>query len=528
MNKTKLILYIGFSGVLALLLSMMLLSFYQTYRAQERIEAVVLDQNTKLHLLTEMRTLARERTVSLEKMIIFDDVIDISEEWERFYNLGSMFIVARTAFLSMELTENEKAVIAKQRTLVRDNSLLQVEVTELILEGSDIEARDLLLNKVMPIQDQVFIFMTEMMDLQRSAAKLAVENANAEYRTTIILLIFLSLLAAAASMIVMRKIIRAITDAEHQLYVEKERAQITLQSIGDAVIATDVNGIIVHANDSSVELLRKDIEHIIGHHFNDVVNIRNEKYPAARNRLIDTVLEEGHMIKSVSDCMLLHDNGESCHVEFSAAPIQAKMTGKIQYENKASTKDPLGIVISMRDVSHVRQLTKELAYHASYDVLTGLLNRREFLLSLDSVMKSVQSDENEMTWLCFMDLDRFKGINDSCGHQAGDDVLRLVSDLLMKCTRQTDYVGRLGGDEFCLILRYLDKKNVDIITERIRKEINQINFEWDGIVFPVGASIGVVQITGTEKNTKTLLDKADMACYEAKRLGRNQVQVSEN
>ena len=168
----------------------------------------------------------------------------------------------------------------------------------------------------------------------------------------------------------------------------------------------------------------------------------------------------------------------------------------------------------------LRENETELAYQANHDSLTGLVNRRGFERYLDNALESCQMDQAEHV-LCYLDLDQFKVINDTCGHLAGDELLRQVSSVLQGGIRRHDILARLGGDEFGILMEHCDLEHASKVADSLCKLIESFRFEWEGQRFGLGVSIGVVEISHHEKSTSDLLKKADVACYAAKAAGRN-------
>ena len=166
----------------------------------------------------------------------------------------------------------------------------------------------------------------------------------------------------------------------------------------------------------------------------------------------------------------------------------------------------------------------ELEYLVAHDPLTGLLNRREFETAIVQTLDEAHSTHLASA-LCYVDLDRFKTVNDTAGHAAGDELLRQLSIILKRHIRQEDRLARLGGDEFGLILHNCSLNNAATIAEKLRNEVKQFKFSWQGMQFEVGASVGIVPITDKSENAQALLSAADAACYAAKKHGRNQVHL---
>lgn len=177
----------------------------------------------------------------------------------------------------------------------------------------------------------------------------------------------------------------------------------------------------------------------------------------------------------------------------------------------------------IQDISNARELTEKLSYQASHDSLTSLINRREFEVRLKNILKSSHSNKSEHV-LCYLDLDQFKIVNDTCGHTAGDELLRQISALLKEKLRARDTIGRLGGDEFGILMEHCSLTNALNTVETIREIIHQFQFTWEGSIFNIGASIGLADIKEFD-DVNELLKAADTACYAAKDLGRNRVHV---
>lgn len=176
--------------------------------------------------------------------------------------------------------------------------------------------------------------------------------------------------------------------------------------------------------------------------------------------------------------------------------------------------------------TRVDEATAQLAYQAMHDPLTGLPNRRAFEQALeDTLAASRRSDDHGA--LCFMDLDRFKIVNDTCGHAAGDELLRRIAALIRQRVRAQDLIARIGGDEFALILRGCDAAEAQLIAENLRESISSFRFNWEGRRFTVGASIGLVPMDGSLATASDVLVAADLACYSAKKSGRNRVVLHE-
>jgi diguanylate cyclase (GGDEF)-like protein len=186
--------------------------------------------------------------------------------------------------------------------------------------------------------------------------------------------------------------------------------------------------------------------------------------------------------------------------------------------------EPKRIVGINLDITERWRLQRELEYSASHDALTGLPNRLSFEKELEAACVETRDGRHEHV-LCFMDLDRFKVVNDSAGHAAGDAFLRLVGNLIQAGRRDCDFTARLGGDEFALLLRDCSLARAELTARELIDAIRNIRLPWDGKVYDIGASIGVTAITHRSSGSADLMSQADVACYAAKAAGRNQVMV---
>ena len=178
----------------------------------------------------------------------------------------------------------------------------------------------------------------------------------------------------------------------------------------------------------------------------------------------------------------------------------------------------------MQDITDAHMLADELSYRASYDALTGLVNRREFEQRLERVLDTAGLESTENA-LCYLDLDQFKVINDSCGHIAGDELLRQIAAVLQANVRQRDTLARLGGDEFGVLMERCSLEQAKRVAEKLRRKVADFRFVWAQKNFGVGVSIGIVSIDQTSENISAVMNAADSACYTAKYKGRNRIHI---
>ena len=303
-----------------------------------------------------------------------------------------------------------------------------------------------------------------------------------------------------------RKALQAALANEH------ERTQVTLRSIGDAVIVTNEREQVEYLNPVAQALTGWSQAEAVGQPLVSVFNIVNQHTRLQADNPVARCLAECAIVGLARDTVLVARDGSEYAVEDSAAPI-AGPDGSIT-----------GVVMVFRDVTHQRKLRQEVEHRATHDHLTGLVNRAEFdrvLLQLfDSALKTGAEHA-----LCCIDLDQFKIVNDSCGHVAGDQLLRQVSALLFKCVRAKDMVARLGGDEFALLLENCPPQTAQRIAQQVCERVAELRFQHGGKLFRVGASVGLVALDRRWDSARAAQQAADGACFAAKAAGRGRVHV---
>ncbi len=310
----------------------------------------------------------------------------------------------------------------------------------------------------------------------------------------------------------LREALAEVRRSEAELFREKERAEVTLQSIGDAVITTDAEGRIDYLNPVALRLTGWRAEEVAGQPVASLMRITGEHTGTEIEHPVVRCLRENRIVELPPHSVLACSGGRSLPIADSAAPI---------HDRGGRT---IGAIMVFHDVTYARQLERELSYHASHDALTGLCNRRQFEIALDQALEDAAAEGREHA-LCYLDLDQFKVVNDTCGHGAGDELLRQLSGRLATKVRDSDVLARLGGDEFGVLLYGCDARRACAIAEELRGTICEFRFSHKEHRFQVGASIGVVAIHAGTGTVADVLGAADVACYAAKERGRNRVHL---
>lgn len=310
-------------------------------------------------------------------------------------------------------------------------------------------------------------------------------------------------------------IVRDITERKKTqiaLFNEKERLRVTLGSIGDGVITTDEKGHITYLNPAGEKMTGWQNADAMGKPLLTVFNIVNADTGDTAFNPVELVLREENIAGLAEHTVLVHRNGQRFPIEDTAAPIR-NLEGQI-----------IGVVLVFHDVSQAHRMAMEMTHQATHDALTSLINRREFERRLELSIQSGKL-ENRVHTMLYLDLDQFKLVNDTCGHVAGDELLRQLTGLLQNRLRQSDTLARLGGDEFGVLLENCPTDMALQIAEQLRQTVCDFHFIWQDKVFPIGVSIGAVTFSNGGVTMQDLLRMADAACYVAKDKGRNRTHV---
>jgi diguanylate cyclase (GGDEF)-like protein/PAS domain S-box-containing protein len=301
----------------------------------------------------------------------------------------------------------------------------------------------------------------------------------------------------------------ALKESQYALIAEKELAQITLQSIGDGVITTDAEGNIQSLNRIAEQLTGWTQQQAQGLSLEQVFTCLDETTGQPQSLSLKQLPLADQPQTLATTGRLINRKNQERIIDYSTSPI-CDAQGGVH-----------GAVLVLRDITHQRRLSQQLHWQASHDALTGLTNRNEFERLLQEVTQQPLTRSTQHT-LCYLDLDRFKIVNDTCGHLAGDELLRQISGLLQQQVRGSDVVARLGGDEFGILLYDCSPEQGSAIAQVIRHAIQKFRFLWEGQSFTIGVSIGITCIDGSLPPTE-VLRQGDLACYWAKHEGRNRV-----
>ena len=294
---------------------------------------------------------------------------------------------------------------------------------------------------------------------------------------------------------------------EKALHDSEERFRTLYDNNPLMLFTIDEDAKVLSVNQFGLQQLGYLKEHLVGQ---PIINVFYEKdRPLALENLKQCFAEPGKVHKW--DIRKIHQCGSIIWVRETARVID-------------DTDGNSTALIVCEDITETRRLSEQLTHQASHDALTELVNRREFERRAEHLLATARQDKSEHA-LCFMDLDQFKVVNDTCGHTAGDEMLRQLSTVLKRTVRHRDTLARLGGDEFGVLMEHCSLDDAHRVVKSLLTAIDDYQFLWEGHSFKVGVSMGLVPITDSTANLTELLKAADAACYMAKDAGRNRIHV---
>lgn len=293
-------------------------------------------------------------------------------------------------------------------------------------------------------------------------------------------------------------------DAERRLYNEGERLRVTLESIAEAVLTTNHEGCVEYMNLTAERLTGWHLAAAAGRPSDEIVRLVDDSTSAPIESPVAKALTTGKLARSETEASLIGRNGNRCAVDDSAAPIFD------------ANGDLVGAVVVLQNVTTTRAMVREARHQAEHDPLTGLANRREFGHRVDSAIANAQATGQRHA-ICYLDLDDFKSVNDSQGHQAGDAVLQQVAERLQATVRSGDTLARIGGDEFCVLLNCCDIDAAEHVARDLAEAVARTPFSWGTHEYQLGVSIGVSEVNSASTSLADALARADDACYVAKR-----------
>lgn len=367
-----------------------------------------------------------------------------------------------------------------------------------------------------PAQQSAWRERIEQINLGGTQAAEVFSQVLGEASRTVLWILVLGNLATAMLLISLallrtRNLLQERDRADRALEAVKQRAQTILASIGDAVISLDREGRIAFMNSAAERLIGCTVAAAQGAPFAQWFTIVDEHSGVCEESPLQQIVTAQDGDSGDYAKLIVRADGSRVAVSLVGTPIQEH--GQVS-----------GVVMVLHDMTRERQFVASLSWQASHDALTGVANRREFEYRLAQLLARMLRQPGRHA-LMFIDLDQFKLVNDTCGHAAGDELLRKVCQELQLHLREGDTLARLGGDEFGVILENCPTEAALRVAEALRKSVQELRFAWGGRLFSISASIGLVQVPPGQTSLVELLRTADLACYSAKERGRNRVHA---
>lgn len=318
--------------------------------------------------------------------------------------------------------------------------------------------------------------------------------------------------AATSLAVLIVTLMQLLTSTHRTLGFERMQGRIMLDAMEDGVLSVDQHGVIRHANPTALALAGVSEREAIGQPFISIFRLVGEADDTALPDPLAPVLERGEVVHLHSKILLYARDDTRHAVELKASPLRERQSG------------PMGAIVILRDVSFRQEMLQRLEQQAMNDSLTGLYNRRAFDLEIE---RFEGSQAAQCHYLIVFDLDDFKLINDSCGHDIGDDILCDFAEMLGTAFSPPDFIARLGGDEFAVLVQNRTLESVHRAIEQLRYSLDVYSYEHDRRLYTLSASIGLAAIDERFQSASDVMIAADRACYSAKRSGRNRVRAYE-
>lgn len=501
----------GLGLLLAAIAVLTALGLARTERSSRQLAEIAAEQGRSVEAATELLLSNGQRAASINRLLTAPTPQARAAALEQYRNAVETYTdaVEKLRALeppSQEWEARERALAAAERALASGNELVAQ-----LMRGPSARASELDLARAVLEDSRLQEALSALIEAGRARGVQAAVAASREQRAGLALIGAGGVLALLAAAGIAGWAVRAVSEAQARIEREKELAEATLHSIEDGVITTDAAGRIEYLNPVAERYLGWTAAQARGRRLAEVFRVIEER----SGKPIEPLPLTSHRTAGGEEpaaVRLVDRSGREYPVRYSHAPIRGR-DGAVH-----------GAIVVFHDVSQIQAMAQQLLWQASHDALTGLVNRREFERRLAELVESARSQRREHA-LLYLDLDNFKAVNDTCGHGAGDELLRQLTAIMLSRMRASDTLARLGGDEFGVLLETCPVDQALRVANALRETVRDFRFVWEGKTFSVGASIGLVPITAESENAERLLATADACCYEAKNRGRDCVQV---
>jgi diguanylate cyclase (GGDEF)-like protein/PAS domain S-box-containing protein len=537
--------YFSFSFVIFLILLSVFFTLMQSSRMEKNMQMMVDNHNTKNILLSEMIFHASHRTFLLQSIALSSDPFKRDELYLKLREHGGQFLKNRQTLMLLSLDEKEKTFLKQQRQFSSFTATEQNKAAQLLLAGKDQQAKRFIFStiasqeKVLHTLKNISLYLNQKDRHSHHESASHIHNTNV---VTIFLTLSIVLILLTIAGFIYQNIQRHIKELNLS-YSQVKNSEIRERSIRDmmvdSIIIIDHQGIIKEFNKSAEKIFGYSGHEIIGKNVDLLMTSADKNQ---HDQYIDNYLLTGRtkIIGVGREIIAKRKDNTTFFADLSISKLDSDKNGPplfvgTLHDVSGRKENELQLLQIQNDLEHrVKLRTEELAnanilltQQANFDALTGLANRYLFFDRLRQAIAQAKRRDYSLA-IFFVDLDGFKNVNDSCGHDAGDEVLKKIAMRLEQHLRDEDTVSRIGGDEFAIILNsVIDIKHVKMVAEKIINTINQpLNITDNDI--PMSASIGISFYPENNTDPDILLKQADIAMYKSKDKGKNTFTFFEN
>jgi diguanylate cyclase (GGDEF)-like protein/PAS domain S-box-containing protein len=509
--KSKTLLFVSFGLLLTVLTALIVLGIMRIESFNRQVTELTEAQGRKIGVVSELFLSNGQRSTLIDKLFVVDTTQTRQAVLTKYQAAIAAYGNAVKKISGLTVAGPERGVRDEVIAAAAAAQGVGDKIVALMMQGQTAPASELNLTQAVQVDSRLQETLYLLLEANHAQTAQAIAAANQGMRHGFLLIGAGGILALLAGMAIAVMVIRIVTRTETRLEREKELAEVTLHSIVDGVITTDAAGHIEYLNPVAEHYLGWTNAQADGKRLAEVYRVVDERTGKPIETLPLTDMQ-GTGAGEPTAVRLVDRNGRECPVRYSHAPIRGH-DGKVH-----------GMIVVFHDVSQIRAMAQQLIWQASHDSLTGLVNRREFERRLADLIETAKTQRRDHA-LLFLDLDNFKAVNDTCGHSAGDELLRQLTAVMLTRMRGSDTLARLGGDEFGALLESCPLEQAVRIANATRETVREFRFVWEGKTFNVGVSIGLVPINAESGDINQVLADADACCYEAKKGGRDRVQV---
>ena len=499
----------GFGALLGLIIVITLLGIWRIYAINQHIDTLGREQYEQSAMLSVLLSANRQVHQSMHHLFNARDDAERSAAHAQYQALVGPVFTALDRLEATDPTPSVRDTVRKARDAAIHTRDVRNRIAGLLMQRDAAGATDALLREGFAAHNEFQLSLDQVIEAKRSAALEAVAQASMSMRDAFFVVAIVGTLLLLVGTFIAWLVTRRIGAFENAAHREKELAEITLNSIGGGIITVDADGLVDYMSPVAERYTGWPVAEAKGKPLDVVFQVVDEQTgkPIPHPGGHEVSARDPHNMT----VRLLGRGGNSCAIRDSSAPI---------HDGEGNC---VGWVVVFHDASQIQAMAQQLTWQASHDSLTGLVNRAEFERRLGGLIEAVRGDHKDHA-LMFMDLDNFKAVNDSCGHAAGDELLRQLTTVMQARMRGSDTLARIGGDEFGVLLESCPLDQAVRIANGLREAVRDFRFVWQDKTFGIGASAGLVAIDG-EEGVNSVLANGDASCYEAKSKGRDRVVV---